>query len=106
MSARLCRFEELDDGGVRRFDVGDLEIALVRVGDEVFALADECSHQKVSLSEGEFDRESFSLECPKHGSGFCVRTGEALALPATRPVATYEVSVDAAGDVVLEVPGE
>ena len=29
----------------------DLELALVRIGDEVFAIRDECSHGKVRLSE-------------------------------------------------------
>jgi 3-phenylpropionate/trans-cinnamate dioxygenase ferredoxin subunit len=33
--------------------------------------------------------------CPLHGSVFDVRTGEVLNLPATEPVRTYPVKVEA-----------
>ena len=59
---------------------------------EVFAIGDRCSHAEASLAEGEvFDHE---VECPRHGSEFDLRTGKALSLPATRPVPTYQVSVE------------
>jgi 3-phenylpropionate/trans-cinnamate dioxygenase ferredoxin subunit len=106
MRANLCKFEDLVDGSARLFAVGETDLAIVRVGEECFALADECSHQKVSLSDGEFDLESFALECPKHGSGFCLRTGAPTALPATQPVAVYEVVIDEHGEVFVEVGDE
>lgn len=77
----------------------DLEIALVRVGDEVFAIRDECSHGHVRLSEGDVDEQECSLECYLHGSTFSLRTGEALNLPATQPVPVYPCSIE--GDQVL-----
>jgi len=43
------------------------------------------------------------IECPRHGSMFDLRTGEACSLPATTAVAKYEVEV-AAGDVTVVVP--
>lgn len=100
---RLCALDELEDGGVRRFDVGDRSLAVVRFGDAVYALGDRCSHQDVSLSEGEVDPDEETLECPKHGSAFSVHTGDALALPATKPVATYEIVVSDDGDVSVLV---
>jgi 3-phenylpropionate/trans-cinnamate dioxygenase ferredoxin subunit len=72
--------------------IGDDRIALFRIDDEVFAIADRCSHAEASLAEGEvFDHE---VECPRHGSEFDLRTGKALSLPATKPVATYEVFIE------------
>jgi len=100
---RLCALDELDDGGVRRFDVGAHELAVVRLGDDVYVIGDRCSHQDVSLSEGEVDDEELVLECPKHGSGFHLETGEPSSLPATRPVPVYEVVVSD-GDVAVVIP--
>lgn len=106
MSAvRLCALEELADGGVRRFEVGDRSLAVVRLGDAVYVLGDRCSHADVSLSEGEVDDEELTLECPKHGSAFSLETGEALSLPAVRPVPTYDVVVvDGEVTVLLGTP--
>ena len=89
----LCRLDELEDGGVRKFDLAGRELAVVRIEDQVYVLADRCSHQDVSLSEGEVDVDDCTLECPKHGAAFSLETGEPLALPAVRPVARYEVTI-------------
>ena len=89
----LCGFDEVGDGTARRFDVGSVRVAVVRIGDEVFAIGDRCTHADVSLAEGEIDTDACTLECWKHGSQFDLRTGEALSLPATRPVPTYDVRV-------------
>jgi 3-phenylpropionate/trans-cinnamate dioxygenase ferredoxin component len=98
----ICRFDELAPDSARRFDVEGHRIAVVRVGDDLYALGDRCSHANISLSEGEIDTDERTLECWKHGSEFSLETGEALTLPATRPVPTYEVRVDG-DDVVLVI---
>ena len=100
---RLCALDELDPGSARRFVVGDRKIAVVRLGDDVYALHDQCSHQNVPLSEGEVDPDERTIECWKHGSSFSLETGEPESLPATRPVAVYDVRVDD-GEVVVVVP--
>ena len=96
----LGRLDELKDGGARRFDVEGRRIAVVRIGDSVYAIGDRCSHADYSLSEGEVDPDAKTLECWKHGSTFDLRTGEPETLPATQPVPVYSVSVRD-GDVVL-----
>ena len=79
------------DRGVR-VKVGDHRIAMFRVGDDVYAIGDVCSHAEASLAEGEiFDG---SVECPRHGSEFDLETGVPTSLPATTPVPTYEVSIE------------
>jgi 3-phenylpropionate/trans-cinnamate dioxygenase ferredoxin subunit len=89
----LCPVADLADGKARRFDGPGYRLAVVRIGDEVFAVADECSHQDYSLSEGEVDPDECTLECWKHGSTFDLRTGEPQTLPATQSVAVYPVTV-------------
>ncbi len=91
--ARLCAVDEVDDGTARRFDVVRDGIALVRIGEHFYAIGDRCSHANVSLCEGDVHVEDCSLECWKHGSTFSLTTGEALCLPATRPVPVYPVEV-------------
>jgi 3-phenylpropionate/trans-cinnamate dioxygenase ferredoxin component len=98
----LCRLDELPDGGARRFEVDGHAIAVVRIGEDVYAIGDQCSHQDISLSEGEVDADDRTLECWKHGSTFDLRTGKPETLPATRPVPTYEVAVRE-GTVFVEV---
>lgn len=98
----LCRLDELADGEARRFDVGDIRMAVVRIGNEVYAIGDRCSHQDISLSEGEVDIDGRTVECWKHGSTFDLRTGKPETLPATLPVPVYEVVVDD-GVVSVEV---
>ena len=102
----LCPLVELVDGEARRFDIeaGGLvhKVAVVRLGDDLYALGDTCSHADYSLSEGEVDPEECTIECWKHGSLFSLETGDALTLPATRPVPVFDVGMDD-GQVWLQV---
>jgi 3-phenylpropionate/trans-cinnamate dioxygenase ferredoxin subunit len=99
----LCRVEDLSPGEARRFEVDSVRIALVRIADEFFALGDRCSHEDYSLSEGEVWADECEIECPRHGSTFDLRTGEACSLPATKPVPRYEVEVES-GTVTVVLP--
>jgi 3-phenylpropionate/trans-cinnamate dioxygenase ferredoxin subunit len=103
MEVKVAPLGALPDGRGVLVEVGPFEIAVFRIGDEVFALGDECSHAKASLSEGEvFDHE---VECPRHGSPFDLKTGEPQTLPATAPVPVFPVEVRD-GDVYLRLGGE
>ena len=102
-AVRLCRRDEIEPGTARRFDVDGHVIALVRIGDDFYAVGDTCSHEDYSLSEGEVLTEECEIECWKHGSTFDLCTGEPRSLPATKPVPVYQVRVEG-DDVVLELP--
>jgi 3-phenylpropionate/trans-cinnamate dioxygenase ferredoxin subunit len=79
------------DRGIR-VTVGEDRIAVFRIGDDVFAIGDVCSHAEASLAEGEVFGSD--VECPRHGSEFDLKTGEPHSLPATVPVPTYQVTVE------------
>jgi 3-phenylpropionate/trans-cinnamate dioxygenase ferredoxin subunit len=100
---RLAAVDEIAPGTARRFDVDGHRIALVRIGDDFYAIGDECSHADYSLSEGDVWEDEREIECPKHGSTFNLETGEPQTLPATQPVPVYEVRVDG-DDVVVTLP--
>ena len=91
--------EEIAPGTARRFDVDGYRIALVRIGDDFYAIGDECSHADFSLALGDVWEDEREIECPKHGSTFSLTTGEPQTLPATQPVPVYAVRV--AGDDVM-----
>jgi 3-phenylpropionate/trans-cinnamate dioxygenase ferredoxin subunit len=97
----LCALDDVASGSARRFDVGRHRIAVVRIDDAVYAIGDTCTHQTISLSEGDVDTEERTIECWKHGSEFSLETGEALTLPATRPEPVYDVRVDGGQIVVV-----
>jgi 3-phenylpropionate/trans-cinnamate dioxygenase ferredoxin subunit len=89
----LCGVDEIEPGTARRFDVDGLRIALVRIGDDFYAIGDRCTHADVSLAEGEIDTDARTIECWKHGSQFDLATGDPLSLPAIRATPVYEVRV-------------
>jgi len=89
---------DLAPGTAQRVVVGGVPVALVRIGDDVYAIGDTCSHANVSLSEGEVWCDELELECPKHSSTFSLTTGEPLTLPATQPVPVFRTEI--AGDTV------
>jgi 3-phenylpropionate/trans-cinnamate dioxygenase ferredoxin component len=101
---KLCRVDDLEPGTARRVDVDGLRVAVVRIGDDWYAIADTCSHADESLSEGDVWTDEREIECPKHGSTFSLLTGEPQTLPATRSVPVYEVRVEG-DDVMLVTPG-
>ena len=89
----IGKFSEFESGVAKKVKVDGVAVAVVRIDDEIFAIADKCSHADVSLSDGVVWCETKQLECIKHGSAFNLVTGVPDTLPATQPVAVYEVSV-------------
>lgn len=59
-----------------------------------------CGHSNGPLSDGYIDGDQ--IECPWHGSRFCLKTGEVTQGPATESVARYAVRVD--GDAIFLGP--
>ncbi|HEX5406093.1 MAG TPA: non-heme iron oxygenase ferredoxin subunit [Pseudonocardiaceae bacterium] len=98
-ATRVCGLTELDDNKPFAVEVGDDLVVLVRQGDEVHALRDECTHAALALSDGEVT--SKGIECFLHGSCFDLRTGAPSSLPATEPVEVFAVRVSD-GDVYVD----
>jgi 3-phenylpropionate/trans-cinnamate dioxygenase ferredoxin subunit len=100
---RIGLLDDLAPGTARQVIVGEHRIAVVRIDDDVYAIGDVCSHQDISLSEGEVLCEERSIECWKHGSAFSLETGEPESLPATRPVPVYDARV-VDGQIEVVIP--
>ena len=96
---KVCTVDEVPDDEALAVSIGDLDLAIARDGEEIFAVQDVCSHAEVALSEGEV--ADGTVECWLHGSCFDLRTGKPTHLPATEPVATFAVEVRG-GDVYVD----
>ncbi|MCB1218287.1 MAG: Rieske 2Fe-2S domain-containing protein [bacterium] len=99
---KVARFSKLPQAMAWPVTVEDYDIMLVRLGDEVFALEDCCSHQEFPLSQGEIDRQACSVRCRAHGATFDLRSGKATKAPAFAPVPVYNVTVED-DDVFVEI---
>lgn len=89
---RITSIDAMPDGRGLQVEAGSHRVALFRVGDEVLAIGDRCSHAEASLAEGDvFDQE---VECPRHGASFDLLSGRPCSLPATKPVPVYETKVE------------
>ena len=98
----ICRLEELPPGERKLVEWEDLEIGVFNCGGDILAIEDRCSHDDGDLVQGELDQDTCTVECPRHGSRFDLRTGKPLTLPAYVPVDTFPVSVQD-GVIKLEV---
>jgi 3-phenylpropionate/trans-cinnamate dioxygenase ferredoxin subunit len=90
----VCPLSELPPGQMRLVEWEDLEIAVINCNGTLYAIEDRCSHDNGPLVEGQLHPENCTVECPRHGSLFDLKTGRPLTLPAYRPVDTFAVIVE------------
>lgn len=90
------KMSDLTENKAVKVELDGRDLCVVRQGNEVFAIADLCSHAEASLSEG--DVTSGRIECWLHGAEFDLRTGEAVTPPASAPVDTFPVAIE--GEIV------
>ena len=98
----ICPVDDLPPGAKRVVTWEDLEIGIVNCGGEILAVEDRCSHDDGDLMEGDVDEDTCTVECPRHGSVFDLRTGKPLNLPAYVPIDTFAVTVEG-GVIKVEV---
>jgi 3-phenylpropionate/trans-cinnamate dioxygenase ferredoxin subunit len=94
---------EIGNGERLILDIDGMPIAVFRIADEYFAIADVCSHDDGPVAEGELS--DHEIECPRHGARFDLQTGQALSLPAVVDIPAYPVRVEA-GELLIGLPIE
>ena len=90
----VCAEDELPPGAIKTVEWEDIELMVVNCGGELLAMEDRCSHDNGPLAEGEIDPQKCTVECPRHGSLFDLRSGKPLTLPAYVPVETFPVTIE------------
>ncbi|MEV3920019.1 Rieske (2Fe-2S) protein [Actinomadura coerulea] len=100
---RVARSGQVPEGVVRRFFVGEAEVAVARWDGEVHAMSNYCTHLDCLLSSGRVTEDGLLCSC--HGSVFDFGSGEPITPPATRPIRVYPVKEED-GEILVHVPPE
>jgi Ferredoxin subunits of nitrite reductase and ring-hydroxylating dioxygenases len=66
-----------------------MAVLMVRRNGTLHAIGNTCSHAGGPLNEGKLEGDV--IECPWHGSKFCVRDGNVKSGPATFPQPLFDV---------------
>ena len=98
----ICPVSELPPGATKIVTWEDIEVGVVNCDGAIYAIEDRCSHDNGILLEGTVDPSTCTVECPRHGSLFDLKTGKPLNLPAYVPVDTFPVVVED-GTVKVEI---
>jgi nitrite reductase/ring-hydroxylating ferredoxin subunit len=85
---------ELAEGSILAVTINGERIALYKVGGQVYATSEMCSHSDCSLEDFGKLVENDQVECICHGARFRIKTGEVTRLPAEVPLKTYSVRID------------
>lgn len=88
----VAQLNDLKTGKMLRVNVGEQNILLANVEDEIYAVEDMCSHEDASLYNGAL--KGRCVECPLHGSHFDLKTGEPQQEPATEAIKTFAVKIE------------
>jgi 3-phenylpropionate/trans-cinnamate dioxygenase ferredoxin subunit len=92
---------DLREGEMRGITAAERPVLVCRVGGQVHALEDRCSHAETTLSDGEL--EGFLVTCPLHFAQFDVRDGKHVGPPAWTGVPCYAVN-EQPGATFVDLP--
>ncbi len=91
------KLAEFENSPVSTIDINGTTVAVFKVDEDYYAIQNMCSHAEADLADGEV--YDCKVECPLHGAEFDLKTGEALTLPATKPVSVFRTEID--GDTLI-----
>lgn len=121
---QIAKKDEIPEGKMKAFEVGDERITIANVGGKYYAFNDRCGHMNGPLHLGVLNKTV--VTCPLHNAAFDVTTGEKISDPlmgsapgmenlpqeflayaermgelmskiVTKPLMTYEVRVEGDG---------
>jgi 3-phenylpropionate/trans-cinnamate dioxygenase ferredoxin subunit len=84
--------DDFADGAARSIAIDRRMVALVRSGEQYYAIEDICTHDGAELTGGAV--EGGEIVCPRHGARFCLKTGAALTPPAYEPVRVFATKIE------------
>ncbi len=88
---KIAESNEVASGDRKSVFIDDTPALLFRIDDSYYAVEDVCSHDGQPLTDGAVT--DCSIQCPRHGARFDLKTGAALCMPATKPIAVFTVEV-------------
>ena len=88
---RICALDDLDDGSGKSIKAG-VDLAVFRIGEEVFAIKNACGHKGEALHDGSLDATKKTIRCRWHYHAFDLASGKNAGKKRTR-VASYPVEI-------------
>ncbi|MEY8200556.1 MAG: non-heme iron oxygenase ferredoxin subunit [Colwellia sp.] len=82
---------DLKPGRHTLVDLAGVELLLVNIDGELFAIENVCSHDGGELSDGKINGNE--ITCPRHFARFNLKTGAVLCPPAFEDINTYAVRI-------------
>ena len=98
---KVATVNDVLEGELKKVMVGNEPIALFKVGGQIFATTNICTHEQCELDENHLITGDV-VECTCHGSQFNIKTGANTLPPAAEPLKTYQVSVEGEDVFVYE----
>jgi nitrite reductase/ring-hydroxylating ferredoxin subunit len=98
----VMRADDLPEQQMRRVEVGEVKVLLVKQRGRIHALAETCAHLGGPLSEGTL--EDGAVVCPWHGSRYALEDGAVLDGPSTHPQTCFDVRISEEGMIELRTP--
>lgn len=92
MFKKLAKVSQVQEGKVLSIETRYVRVGLTKLNGEVLAFEDACSHDGEVISEGQI--ENGCIICPRHLAKFDLKTGNPLCMPATEPIAIFEIKIN------------
>ncbi len=88
---KLADLADIAPGKSLKVSAGGKSILICNSADQIFAVANRCSHAEEPLECGRI-RNGW-ISCPTHGARFDLETGAAMNPPAKDPIETFRVRI-------------
>lgn len=95
---------ELEESNGKVVTQDTTTLAVFKVGDEVYAIQNECPHMLASLAEGSLD--GVAVVCPWHKGKFCLRTGSSIGAQNYGSARVYQVKWEGDDVLLMWPPGQ
>ena len=87
---RVAKLDEIVEGEGKVIQHAGMDVALFRIGSEVYAVENTCPHQGASLAEGWLEGET--VVCPWHAWCFELKTGH-MVMGDYASIETFDVQI-------------
>ena len=88
---RVCKIADIKEESGKHFIVDDVDVAVFKIKEEIFAVSNLCAHQHAAIMFDGFIEEEY-IACPAHGWQFNLRTGKTPE--GRRGIDVYEVFLE------------
>jgi nitrite reductase/ring-hydroxylating ferredoxin subunit len=96
----IGQVKDLANAPLHGVTIDGKQILVATLDGKFFAIGNVCTHNGCRLSGGKLEGDT--VRCPCHGSGFSIRTGEAVHGPAKNPEPVFRVTDDK-GELFIEM---